>query len=94
MISTQSNDPEHIMSKLIDDGISGIDPAIVCHLYAADEDCELARREQWHKANPALGKFRDYEDLATAIRKAIRHASRGAEGPQPVPESARSPTPR
>jgi phage terminase large subunit-like protein len=71
-ISTQSNDPEHIMSKLIDDGVSGIDPAIVCHLYAADEDCELADEKQWHKANPALGKFRDYEDLATAIRKAIR----------------------
>ena len=72
VISTQSNDPEHIMSKLIDDGISGIDPAICCHLYAADEDCELADEEQWSKANPALGKFRDHEDLATAIRKAIR----------------------
>lgn len=72
VISTQSNEPEHIMSKLIDDGISGIDPAIVCHLYAADEDCELADEAQWRKANPALGKFRDYEDLATAIRKAIR----------------------
>ncbi|WP_246229664.1 terminase large subunit [Bradyrhizobium cytisi] len=72
VISTQSNDPEHIMSKLIDDGISGIDPAIVCNLYAADEDCELGDEAQWKKANPALGKFRDHEDLATAIRKAIR----------------------
>jgi phage terminase large subunit-like protein len=72
VISTQSNDPEHIMSKLIDDGLSEIDPAIVCHLYAAKEDCELADESEWHKANPALGKFRDYEDLATAIRKAIR----------------------
>lgn len=72
VISTQSNDPEHIMSKLIDDGISGVDPAIVCHLYAADEECELGDEKQWHKANPALAKFRDYEDLATSIRKAIR----------------------
>ncbi|KYK50071.1 hypothetical protein A1D31_22425 [Bradyrhizobium liaoningense] len=72
VISTQSNDPEHIMSKLIDDGISGVDPAIVCRLYAADEDCELADEKQWRKANPALDKFRDREDLATAIRKAIR----------------------
>jgi phage terminase large subunit-like protein len=71
-ISTQSNDPEHVLSKLIDDGLSGVDPAIVCHLYAADEDCELADEKQWRKANPALGKFRDREDLATAIRKAIR----------------------
>src|ERR1700751_5552706 len=45
-ISTQSNDPEHILSKLIDDGISGVDPAIVCHLYAADDDCDLAEEKQ------------------------------------------------
>jgi len=71
-ISTQSNDPEHVLSKLIDDGLSGADPSILCHLYAADEDCDLTDKAQWHKANPALGKFRDYEDLATAIRKAVR----------------------
>ena len=40
-ISTQSNDPEHVLSKLIDDGLSGVDPAIVCHLYAAKHDCDL-----------------------------------------------------
>ena len=71
-ISTQSNDPEHVLSKLIDDGLSGVDPSIVCHFYAADEDCDLDDESQWEKANPALGKFRDREDLATAIRKAQR----------------------
>jgi phage terminase large subunit-like protein len=71
-ISTQSNDPEHILSQLIDDGLSGADPSIVCHLHAADEDCELDDKEQWKKANPALGSFRNYEDLATAISKAKR----------------------
>jgi phage terminase large subunit-like protein len=71
-ISTQSNDPEHVLSKLIDDGLSGTDPTIVCHLHAADEECELADERQWRKANPALGDFRSYEDLATAIHKAIR----------------------
>jgi phage terminase large subunit-like protein len=71
-ISTQSNDPEHILSKLIDDGLGGADPTIVCHLYAADEDCDLADERQWRKANPALGDFRDYNDLASAIKKAIR----------------------
>ena len=40
-ISTQSNDPEHILSKLIDDGLSDEDDTTVCHLYAADEDCDL-----------------------------------------------------
>jgi phage terminase large subunit-like protein len=71
-ISTQSNDPEHILSKLIDDGLSESDPSIICHLYAADEDCDLDDEAQWAKANPALGKFRDREDLASAIRKAGR----------------------
>ena len=71
-ISTQSNDPQHILSKLIDDGLSGIDPSIICHLYAADEDCALDDETQWKKANPALDVFRDREDLATSIRKAGR----------------------
>jgi phage terminase large subunit-like protein len=72
VISTQSNDPEHVLSKLIDDGLSKIDPSIVCHLYAADEDCALDDEAQWLKANPALGKFRNREDLVSAIRKAKR----------------------
>jgi phage terminase large subunit-like protein len=72
IISTQSNDPEHILSRLIDDGLSGIDPAIVCHLYAADEGCALDDETQWLKANPALDVFRDREDLAAQIRKAQR----------------------
>jgi phage terminase large subunit-like protein len=71
-ISTQSNDPEHILSKLIDDGLAKTDPAIVCHLYAADEDCALDDESQWSKANPALGIFRDREDLVTAVYKAMR----------------------
>ncbi len=72
VISTQSNDPEHILSQLIDDGLSKQDPSIVCHLHAADDDCALDDREQWKKANPALGIFRDYDDLAAAIAKAKR----------------------
>jgi len=71
-ISTQSNDPEHILSKLIDDGLTGIDESIVCHLYAADEDCDLDDERQWYKANPALGDFRDYNDFVAAISKAKR----------------------
>ena len=71
-LSTQSNDPEHILSQLIDDGLSGVDPTIVCQLHAADENCELNDRRQWKKANPALGLFRDRDDLAAAVLKASR----------------------
>jgi phage terminase large subunit-like protein len=71
-ISTQSNDPEHVLSQLIDDGLSHTDPSIVCHLFAAEENCELDDKAQWRKANPALGDFRDRADLETAMRKAMR----------------------
>jgi len=72
VISTQSNDPEHILSILIDDALSGSDPSIMCHLFAAKEDCPLDDEAEWKRANPALDVFRDREDLETAIRKAIR----------------------
>jgi phage terminase large subunit-like protein len=71
-ISTQSNDPEHILSKLIDDGLSGADPTTVCHLYAAPEDAELDDESAWYAANPALGDFRSLDELATAMAKAKR----------------------
>jgi phage terminase large subunit-like protein len=72
VLSTQSNDPEHILSQLIDDGQAGVDPTIYCQLHAADEGCDLDDKAQWKKANPALGVFRDYDDLAAAIDKAKR----------------------
>ena len=72
VISTQSNDPQHILSQLIDDGLSKMDPSIVCHLHAADEGCALDDKKQWKLANPALDVFRDRADLEAAITKAIR----------------------
>jgi phage terminase large subunit-like protein len=72
VLSTQSNDPEHILSQLIDDGQAGVDPTIVCHLFAAREGCDLDDKRQWKEANPALGVFRDYADLESAIDKAKR----------------------
>ncbi|WP_292085334.1 MULTISPECIES: terminase large subunit [unclassified Brevundimonas] len=71
-ISTQSNDPEHILSKLIDDGLSDADDTTVCHLYAADEDCDLLDEVGWKAANPALGDFRSYDELSVLAHKAKR----------------------
>jgi phage terminase large subunit-like protein len=71
-ISTQSNDPEHILSKLIDDGLSGEDETTVCHLYAAPDDCDLIDPAAWRAANPALGDFRSLDDLAVLAAKAKR----------------------
>lgn len=71
-ISTQSNDPQHILSKLIDDGLSDADETTVCHLYAAPEDADLLDEAAWKAANPALGDFRSYEELEVLARKAKR----------------------
>lgn len=71
-ISTQSNDPQHILSRLIDDGLTANDPTIVCHLYAAPEEADLKDRKAWRAANPALGDFRSLKDMETAVAKAIR----------------------
>ncbi len=71
-ISTQSNDPEQILSKLIDDGLSGADETTVCHLYAAPEGCDLMDESAWRAANPALGDFRNLKDLEVLAAKAVR----------------------
>lgn len=74
VISTQSNDPQHPLSALIDDGLSGRDPSIVCHLYAVPDDAENALTDPklWLAANPALGKFRSMPEMKTAASKASR----------------------
>jgi phage terminase large subunit-like protein len=72
-ISTQSNDPEQILSKLIDDGLNAKDPRIVCHLYAVPEDCEdVFEPSVWKQANPALGDFLNVEDMIADADKAKR----------------------
>lgn len=73
VISTQSNDPEHILSKLIDDGLNANDPTIACHLYEVPEDTkDIFDPRVWKKANPALGDFRSLPDLKAIADKAQR----------------------
>ena len=73
IISTQSNDPQHILSQLIDDGLTGGDPTIVCHLHAVPDDQEdIFDPKCWKLANPALGSFRSRDDMKTVADKAKR----------------------
>ena len=81
VISTQSKDPQHILSQLIRDGLSGKDPTTVCHLYTCpmpekdeDDDC-LTNESKWFLANPALGDFRSLSEMRTFAAKAIRMPS-------------------
>ncbi len=74
VISTQSNDPQHILSTLIDDGLSGKDPAVVCHLYAVPDNAKnvFTDPELWRMANPALGVFRSLDEITSMAAKALR----------------------
>ncbi|MEM9262408.1 MAG: terminase TerL endonuclease subunit [Pseudomonadota bacterium] len=76
VISTQSPDPQHPLSLLIDDGLRGEDPTIVAHLHAVPDEVEdIFDESYWPLANPALGTFRDREDMRAAARRASRMPS-------------------
>ena len=71
-ISTQAPSDADFLSVMVDDAIRTDDKKTVCHLYQADEDCDLLDKSQWKKANPALGIFRSEEDLEEQLKQASR----------------------
>ena len=71
-ISTQAPSDADFLSVMVDDAIRTDDKKTVCHLYQADEDCDLLDKKQWRKANPALGIFRSEEDLEEQLKQASR----------------------
>ena len=71
-ISTQSPSDADLFSIWVDDALRSNDPHIVCHLYAADAECDLLDPKQWEKANPALGTFRNKADLEEQLKQAAR----------------------
>lgn len=70
VISTQAPTDADMLSLWIDDALRSGNPHVVCHLHAADKDCDLDDRSQWAKANPGLGTFRSEQDLERQISKA------------------------
>jgi phage terminase large subunit-like protein len=72
VISTQAPTDADLMSILLDDAIRSADPKIVCHLYAAPDDCDLMDKAAWQAANPALGLFRSEQDVEEQARQAER----------------------
>lgn len=75
VISTQSPEPEHPLSKLIDDGLVANDATVLVHLYCADDEAEIMDEDAWRAANPALGDFRSVEDLSALAIQASRMPS-------------------
>ena len=77
-ISTQAPSDQDWLSITIDDAVRSGDPHTVAHVYEADKDCDLMDEEQWHKANPGLGKFRSLADMRKQMVRAARLPSREA----------------
>lgn len=74
-ISTQAAADGDLFSVAIDDAKTNKPPKTVCHVYAAAKDADLLDEQQWHAANPALGKFRSLADMRKQAEKAARMPS-------------------
>ena len=76
-ISTQSSDPEHIMSELVDD-VAAMergehdDPTFWGKVYTIPDRMDWRDKSLWHLANPALGKFKAQEHMDSLFHKATR----------------------
>ena len=75
VISTQAANDADLLSVWIDDAMQSKDPRIVCHLYTAPDGCDLLDKEAWKAANPALGLFRNEDDLREQMTQAQRMPS-------------------
>ena len=75
VISTQAASDNDLLSIWIDDALTGEDPQKICHLYEADESLDLLDEKGWYQSNPALGIFRNYEDMKNMANDAHRMKS-------------------
>lgn len=70
-ISTQAPTANDLLSTWIDAQKNAPDPRVVCHVYAAPEDCALDDRDAWAAANPAMGVFRSMTDIEKQCKQAM-----------------------
>ncbi len=70
-ISTQAPTDADLFSTWIDAQKNAPDPRVVCHVYAAPDDCQLDDPKAWAAANPALGVFRSLEDVKKQCKQAM-----------------------
>lgn len=75
VISTQAPNDADLLSIWLDDAKNSNDDRIVSHVYEAPKDCELTDPKAWAAANPALGKFRNVEDIKEQAERAVRMPS-------------------
>lgn len=70
-ISTQAPTDADMFSTWIDAQKNAPDPRVVCHVYAAPDECRLDDKKAWAAANPAMGKFRSVADIAKQCHQAM-----------------------
>jgi len=76
IISTQSPDPNHVMSELVDYGLKieegtlPPDPSFHATIYKAPEDADPWDEAVWFACNPALGDFRSLEEMRNFAEQA------------------------
>ena len=78
VISTQSPDPHHIMSELVDyaldieNGTLPPDPSFYGCVYAAPDDADAWDEKVWRACNPALNDFRSLPEMKQFAEQAKR----------------------
>jgi phage terminase large subunit-like protein len=76
VISTQSADPHHVLSELVDyslsieEGSLPPDPSFFGCVYAAPDECDPWDEKVWFAANPALDDFRSLTEMREFAAKA------------------------
>lgn len=75
VISTQAPNDADLLSIWIDDAETGDDPQTICHCYTAPADADLLDEETWKMANPALGDFKNLDDMKRMANEAVRMPS-------------------
>jgi phage terminase large subunit-like protein len=81
VIGTQSDDPQHFFSELIDYGrkvMSGEidDPSFFASIHTTPLDADIWDEANWYASNPALGDFRGLDELRRFAAQAKRMPAR------------------
>lgn len=70
-LSTQARSDQDLLSIMLDEYTANPDPSRVVHWhYAKDIECDLFDRDAWVEANPALGVFRNEQDVQSLAQRA------------------------
>ncbi|NVP55973.1 terminase [Rhizobium sp. DBTS2] len=79
VISTQAPNPDDLLSVLIDDAQTGLDPRVVLSLYTAPDDADPFAPKTIKLANPAYGDFQNADEVQAMAEDARRMPSREPE---------------